>query len=87
MMVTVEQIVEAGQLIEAELRAQATRLKEVLPRDEDEAIYLTDLMDGYEKSAVYVNRLWTHQKKRLDKLAHVQAGTSNGVAQAVLEDG
>lgn len=73
MQISVEQIVQAGQIIESELIAQSARLKEVIPRDEDEAIYLTDLMDGYANAAVYVNRLWTHQQKRLDKLAHVAA--------------
>lgn len=88
--VTVEEIIAAAQLVESELQAQSNRLVDARPRDEDEAIYLEDLRAGYAQAAVYVNRLWTHQQKRLAKLAHVAAGTSNapdehGIAQGDVE--
>lgn len=66
----VAKIVEAGQVIEGELTYQADRLETVVPSTEEEAVYLTDLKNGYRQAAVYVNRMWTHQRKRLDRIQY-----------------
>jgi hypothetical protein len=69
-MSSVAEIVEAAIKTEAELIYQADRLESVVPSTEDEATYLEDLKNGYRNAAVYVNRLWTHQRKRLDRQAY-----------------
>jgi hypothetical protein len=67
---SVAEIVEAAIKTEAELTYQADRLENVTPSTEDEAVYLEDLKKGYRNAAVYVNRMWTHQRKRLDRQAY-----------------
>lgn len=69
MNISVEEIVLAGQLIENELTVQVRRLRAAIPRDEGEAIYLTNMIRKYEESILGVHELWTHQQRRLDKLA------------------
>jgi hypothetical protein len=80
--------VKAGQLIENELTFQADRLATTAPSTEDEAVYLEDLMNGYRNAAVYVNRMWTHQAKRLERMKHDQAdGADTPYLPAIDEHG